>query len=387
MALAALLTPALVGGTQTSSLSGSRLAQRRRRGRVPRSRQAAGSWQAQTGGCSCSAAAAPSKETASSSSSSSAAADASTSVVAAFDTDSIPCCATPASLEDLLLRSRDANGNVAGSRTQPMLVLMRHGASMWNDRGLFTGDVDIPLSAKGVEEAIAGGRAFAGLKFDLVLTSRLSRSKQTAMIAMTQNAAGQVPVHIRGGINGAARYGDKNRQRLLLAAQLALSSAECEMVPLYTDPALNERCYGMLQGLNKERACEIFGKEQVALWRRSTDTSPPGGESLRETSQRVQAFFAATILPRLETGENILLVAHGNVLRGLISRLAGLTEEESLRLQVQTAVPFVFSYNNSQFGQVCVLPPVHDPKTGKPPTERPQGLVSSLKKGDADSLI
>lgn len=272
------------------------------------------------------------------------------------------------------------------SLTTSTLVLMRHGESMWNDMKLFTGDVDIPLTEKGVMEALAGGKAVAQTDFDMIFTSRLMRSKQTALLAMTQSARKSVPVIVRGGYYGKGKTGDENRIRLRTAAAQALKQAECHMIPVYADPSLNERCYGDLQGLNKEGAVREFGEELVQKWRRSHDTRPPHGESLEDTWNRSVGFFKSTVVPRLEEGNNVLLVAHGNVLRCIISYLSHLSYSEMLRLQVMTALPYAYSYSDKRFAACCVLPPV-DPSTNQPLESTHRGLTSVLKKGQADSLI
>lgn len=155
--------------------------------------------------------------------------------------------------------------------------------------------------------------------------------------------------------------GDKNSVRLRDAAVESLLQADCEMIPgmfhaasgafvssskgpterfapcpsqptaVYADPALNERCYGSLQGLSKVIAEETFGKATVATWRRSYDTRPPDGESLADTAERSVRFFEEYIVPRLAEGNNCLVVAHGNVLRCIIAHIASLTEEDCLR--------------------------------------------------------
>ncbi|CAI5958002.1 unnamed protein product [Closterium sp. NIES-64] len=271
----------------------------------------------------------------------------------------------------------------------PTLVLMRHGESMWNDLKLFTGDVDIPLTERGVMEAMAGGRSVAEIDFDMIFTSRLVRSKQTALLAMTQSVHKAVPVIVRGGYYGRGKTGDENRLRLREAAAQALKQAACRMIPVYADPRLNERCYGDLQGLNKEAAAKEFGHEQVAIWRRSHDTRPPKGESLLDTSERTLAFFLSTVEPRLAEGKNVLVVAHGNVLRCIISYLCDLTELEMLRLHIGTAHPYCFAFDGEEYAQCCSLPPV-DPVTQRPRQNVPVGLVSALKSArteDIDSLI
>eukprot|EP00850_Spirogloea_muscicola_P014614 SM000106S13962 [mRNA] locus=s106:202805:205358:+ [translate_table: standard] len=271
-------------------------------------------------------------------------------------------------------------------RVDCTLVLMRHGESMWNDLKLFTGDVDIPLTERGVMEAMAGGRAVAEIDFDMIFTSRLVRSKQTALLAMTQSSHKRVPVIVRGGYHGKGKAGDENRIRLRHAAAQALEQAACRMIPVYADPALNERCYGDLQGLNKEAATREYGAEQVMEWRRSTTTRPPHGESLLDTAERTLAFFKLTIEPRLKEGNNVLVVAHGNVLRCIIAHLSGLKPVEMLQLQVATALPYTYAFNGSSFAPCCVLTPIN-PETKKPVAGLPQGIASVMMKGQADSLI
>ncbi|KAJ7519229.1 hypothetical protein O6H91_20G029900 [Diphasiastrum complanatum] len=270
-------------------------------------------------------------------------------------------------------------------KTQSHLVLMRHGESMWNDLKLFTGDVDIPLTEKGVMEALEGGKAVSAIDFDIIFTSRLVRSKQTALIAMTQSKFKRVPVLVRGGYYGKGKTGDENRLRLRDAAARALEHASCEMVPVYADPALNERCYGDLQGLSKEAAVKEFGLDMVKKWRRSHDTRPPNGESLQDTAKRVLACFHSTIMPRLMEGRKVLVVAHGNVLRCLLAHIAGLTDQEMLRLQIVTALPYAYAFDGKSFAECCVLPAV-DIKNSSSNVVA-MGLSSVIKKTEADSLI
>ncbi|XP_024357759.1 uncharacterized protein [Physcomitrium patens] len=249
----------------------------------------------------------------------------------------------------------------------------------------FVRDVDIPLTEKGVEEALAGGRAVSEIDFDIIFTSRLVRAKQTALIAMTQSKFKRVPVLVRGGFYGKGKTGDANRIRLRDAAAKALETAACRMVPVYADPALNERCYGDLQGLNKAAAIAEFGEETVTRWRRSYDTRPPNGESLQDTYVRSVGFFNSTIEPRLKEGHNVFLVAHGNVLRCLISHLGGYSDLEMLRLQILTALPYAYLYNGNEFAECCILPPRDD--CNIPLINMPLGVSSVLKKAELDSLI
>lgn len=183
------------------------------------------------------------------------------------------------------------------------LVLIRHGESVWNKENRFTGWVDMPLSENGEAEARKAGEKLKGMKFDLGFTSVLQRATKTYEIA-TEIA----------GIN----------------------------IPVERDKALNERMYGDLQGLNKDECRQKFGAEQVHIWRRSYDTPPPNGESLKDTAARVLPYYYAKIEPELKAGKNILVVAHGNSLRALIMRLENLTGEQIVKVEIPTGIPILY---------------------------------------------
>ncbi len=185
----------------------------------------------------------------------------------------------------------------------PNLVLIRHGQSQWNLENRFTGWVDQPLSPKGEQEAKEAGEKLKGMQFDLAFTSVLQRAINTYKIAVKT-----------AGIN----------------------------VPVEEDKALNERMYGDLQGLNKDECREKFGAEQVHIWRRSYDTPPPGGESLKDTAERVLPYYHSKIEPELKAGKNILIVAHGNSLRALIMYLEKLSGDEIVKVEIPTGVPILY---------------------------------------------
>lgn len=189
------------------------------------------------------------------------------------------------------------------------LVLMRHGQSRWNLENRFTGFHDIDLSDLGRDEAKAAGEKLkkAGIAFDRVFTSTLQRASNTANIAL--KAAGQ-----EGLLGAMARHND-----------------------------LRERDYGDLTGLNKDETRTKFGEEQVQIWRRSYDVPPPGGESLKDVVEnRVRPYFDAEIRPLLERGENILVAAHGNSLRGILIVLGVETPETINKAEIPTGSPLVF---------------------------------------------
>ena len=189
------------------------------------------------------------------------------------------------------------------------LVLVRHGQSEWNLKNLFTGWRDPGLTEKGHEEAIAAGRKLKakGLKFDIAFTSVLSRAQVTLDHILEETG------------------------------QTGLETIR--------DQALNERDYGDLSGLNKDDARKKWGEEQVHIWRRSYDTPPPGGESLRDTGARVWPYYIGKILPHVLRGETVLVAAHGNSLRALVMALDGLTGEEIVKMEIGTGIPIIYRLN------------------------------------------
>jgi 2,3-bisphosphoglycerate-dependent phosphoglycerate mutase len=187
-----------------------------------------------------------------------------------------------------------------------LLVLVRHGQSEWNYKNLFTGWRDVGLTELGVEEARAAGRRLKarGFSFDLAYTSVLKRAQDTLTIMLEE--LGQTGLE--------TKY----------------------------DQALNERDYGDLVGLNKDDARARWGEEQVHQWRRSYDTAPPGGESLKDTLARALPYYVKHILPDVLSGKRVLVSAHGNSLRALIMAIEGLSPEEIVKLELATGVPIVY---------------------------------------------
>lgn len=186
------------------------------------------------------------------------------------------------------------------------LVLVRHGQSEWNLKNLFTGWKDPDLTELGVKEAGEAGEMLKGegLKFDIAYTSVLSRAQKTLGIILEK------------------------------LGQTGLETIK--------DQALNERDYGDLSGLNKDDAREKWGEEQVHIWRRSYDVPPPGGESLKDTKDRVMPYYHGKILPDVLSGKTVLVAAHGNSLRALIMELEGLSPDEILKRELATGKPIIY---------------------------------------------
>ena len=189
------------------------------------------------------------------------------------------------------------------------LAIVRHGQSAYNLENKFTGFADVDLTAQGREEAVMCGCKLQKMHFDDCFTSVLKRAIETLHIILETTGQTQLPV--------------------------------------FKDAALNERNYGDLQGLNKAETAEKYGSDKVALWRRSFDVAPPGGESLKQTQDRVLPYYYAHIEPLLQQGKNVLVVAHGNSLRALMMHLENISPEAIAHIELLTGVPRVYDFDDS----------------------------------------
>ena len=184
------------------------------------------------------------------------------------------------------------------------LVLVRHGLSQWNLENRFTGWTDVPLSDRGMQDAATAASVLKDLGFDVAWTSRLKRANDT--LATILKGIGQ------------------------------------EGLTVEKDTALNERHYGDLQGLDKGETIKKHGEEQVKLWRRSYATRPPNGESMEDCERRVVPVFTQYILPLLDGGKTVLVVAHGNSIKPIMRYLENLEQEASASLEVSLTTPYVY---------------------------------------------
>jgi 2,3-bisphosphoglycerate-dependent phosphoglycerate mutase len=218
-----------------------------------------------------------------------------------------------------------------------ILILVRHGESVWNKKNVFTGWVDVPLSQNGIIEAIKAGEQLADINFDIVFTSVQIRAIETTMLALAQNQSDKTPVIIHN-------EGKMKDWTVIYSEKMAQS-----IIPVYCDFHLNERYYGQLQGKNKAETAKEFGDKQVHLWRRSYDIPPPDGECLKDTAERTIPFFKEYVLPQLEEGKNVLVSAHGNSLRSIVMFIDNLTKEQILDLEIPTGKPLIYDFNNGKF--------------------------------------
>ena len=211
------------------------------------------------------------------------------------------------------------------------LVLVRHGQSQWNLENRFTGWVDVPLSKKGIEEAISAGEKLKDYEFDTMYISHMLRAIQTLHYILIKSNSKRTPIiyHEDKRINDWEHHtGDSNSE-----------------IPIFMSVDLAERYYGDLQGLNKQKTREKYGDEQVHLWRRSYDVNPPNGESLKNTCERTTPYFKKYILKDLQDDKTVLVSAHGNSLRAITMYLENISEQEIPKLEIPTGVPIVYTFN------------------------------------------
>lgn len=216
--------------------------------------------------------------------------------------------------------------------------MVRHGESEWNKRNRFTGWVDIPLSMKGVDEALAAGKKISNEPIDVIFTSTLIRGQMTAMLAMLHHYSKKVPRIVHPEDTKLGEWG-----------KVYNDDIDEVTIPVIAAWQLNERMYGELQGLDKQETRKKFGDEQVKVWRRSFRTAPPQGESLAMTAERTIPYFEEKVVGALKEGKNVFISAHGNSLRSIVMDLENLSEEEVLQLEIATGDPLTYTYEDGKW--------------------------------------
>ena len=198
------------------------------------------------------------------------------------------------------------------------LILLRHGQSQWNLENRFTGWKNVPLTEKGEVEAKKAGELIRkhNISIDRVFSSVLERANRTAEIAIKK----------------------AELNNLLENNKIIMTCSE----------KLNERDYGDLVGLNKQETADKFGKDQVHIWRRSYDTPPPNGESLKDVVERVSPYFKENIKSLIDKGENILIAAHGNSLRAMMIELGMYKPEEISNIELPTGSPLCINLDQGR---------------------------------------
>ena len=195
------------------------------------------------------------------------------------------------------------------------VVLLRHGQSIWNEQNIFTGWTDVKLSNQGIDEAIKAGNVLKEheFSFDIDYTSSLKRSINTL--------------------------------------EYIIDILNQKKIETYSSWQLNERHYGALQGMNKDDAIKYYGNNQVSLWKRDLNATPPlidgKGENLLDTMKRVVEYWNRFIVPNILNNKRIIIVAHGNSIRALVSYLNDLSNEQITNLEIPTGNPLVFELDEN----------------------------------------
>ena len=198
------------------------------------------------------------------------------------------------------------------------LILLRHGQSQWNLENRFTGWEDVLLTEKGIQEAQLAGELMKknNIKIDLIFSSVLQRANDTAIHALKKMELNHL----------------WNDNDLIMTK----------------NQSLNERNYGDLVGLNKQETADKYGDEQVHIWRRSFDVSPPGGESLKDVVGRVQPYYNKFVEPEIKNNKNILIVAHGNSLRATMIMVGLYKPAEISQIEIATGRPFLINFEGEK---------------------------------------
>lgn len=234
------------------------------------------------------------------------------------------------------------------------LVLVRHGESRWNLDNKFTGWVDVPLSEKGIYEALVTAEQLEGFGIDIAFTSTLTRAQETLLLVLAKQ-----------DYTGIFMHKDKRHRARMLHPRVL----ESHETPIHTSSALNERFYGKLQGMNKNKARQKFGEKQVFVWRRSYGVRPPGGECLKDTYARAVPYFVKYIMPEVRKGKNVIVSAHGNSLRAIVKYLDEIEDERIPNLELPTGKPIIYHYARGRLKQEQehqFTRPVHwHPRTGE----------------------
>ncbi len=217
------------------------------------------------------------------------------------------------------------------------LILVRHGESRWNLNNKFTGWVDVPLSEKGIKEALLCAKELKDLSIDVAFTSKLERAQETLLIILSKQKKTGIFLH------------EEKKEHAWSNHSKQFNKNE---IPIYSDDALNERYYGELQGHDKNEMRKKYGEEQVFVWRRSYDIRPPRGESLKDVYKRAVPYFNKKIFPKLKEGNDVIVSAHGNSLRAIIKHLENISDKEIPYLELPFGKPIVYKYSKGKLKRI-----------------------------------
>jgi 2,3-bisphosphoglycerate-dependent phosphoglycerate mutase len=213
------------------------------------------------------------------------------------------------------------------------LVLVRHGESRWNIANKFTGWVDVPLSERGVQEAVTAAKSLDDLNLEVAFSSKLERAQATLLIILSSQDQTGIFIHEE----------EKGNKWQINSNKLGNND-----IPVYSNSALNERYYGELQGVDKNKARKKYGEKKVFGWRRGYSNTPPMGESLKDVYHRVVPYFKTRVMKEIKAKKNVIVSAHGNSLRAMIKHIDDISDEDIPHLELPTGTPIIYEYSRGK---------------------------------------
>ncbi|KKG31384.1 MAG: histidine phosphatase family protein [Methanosarcina mazei] len=219
------------------------------------------------------------------------------------------------------------------------LILVRHGEPGLKPGERLSGWIDIPLSRKGIEEALECSKALENIEIDIAFASDLVRTQETLFIILSGQKKTGVVVHEQTDTKVIPEKLDWYSYPEKLGEDL---------IPVYTTPALNERYYGKLQGRKKQKMEEKYGTEQVANWRWNFEPGPPEGESLKAVYERTVPYFRKKVMPALEGGKNVLICAHQSSLRALVKYIEDISDKDIREVKLSTGELAIYHFSEGK---------------------------------------
>lgn len=214
------------------------------------------------------------------------------------------------------------------------LILVRHGEPGLKPEDRLAGWVDVPLSRKGIEEALECAAGLENYEIDLAFTSNLIRAQETLFIILSEQKKTGILIHEKEDKENQGKYEWYSYPE----------SLGKELIPIYTTAALNERYYGKLQGKKKEKMEEKYGAEKLASWRWNFEPGPPEGESLKAVYKRAVPYFEQNILPAIKKGKNVLICAHQSSLRALVKYIEEVSDEDIREVKFSTSEIAIYRF-------------------------------------------
>src|ERR1035437_586300 len=207
------------------------------------------------------------------------------------------------------------------------LILVRHGEPCFKPDNRFVGWIDIPLSKKGIEEALDCAVKLENIELDLAFASNLVRAQETLFIILSSQKKTGIHVH--------EKVGDKSEVGKIKWHSYS-KKLNKNLIPVFCTAALNERCYGKFQGEKKQKMEEKYGSERIAFWRFDFEIGPPDGESLKVVYERTVSYFVQKVMPAIKDGKNVIVCAHRGSLRALVKYIEDVPDKDIMDINFST---------------------------------------------------